>query len=370
MRGGALTGAAALAAALWTGGAAAGQWDESYFPNVPLVTQDGEEVRFYDDLVDDRIVVVNFAYTDCPDICGLSTARMGQIVDWLGDKVGRDVFVYTISLDPEVDTPEKLKAYAEAFGAGPGWTFLTGTRENIDTVRFKLGERSESLAEHRSDMVIGNDRTGQWRRTSLMGSLVVATTDILELDPDWRPPTRTAVVRAPAEASALNSEDKRGEALFLTGCAACHTIGNGVRVGPDLGGVTLRRDRGWLVDFLRAPDLMLESGDPVAVALDAAFPVARMPNLDLGPTDVADLIHYLDRQTARLGEAAVESPEDGAGHDHGRDHDHGAGGDHAASGHSGHDHGPEMAAQMRAQTAAPPPKGGAAETPRADPRGE
>ncbi len=308
----------------------ASPWDETYFPNVPLLTHDGEQVHFYDDLIDDRIVVVNFAYTDCPDICGLSTARLAQVVDWLGDRVGRDIFVYTISLDPETDTPEKLKAYADAFGAPQGWTFLTGTRENIDTVRFKMGERSESLAEHRSDMVIGNDTTGQWRRTSLMGSLVVTTNEILDLDPSWVPPIAAAV----AQDEKLTLKDTRGESLFITACAACHTIGEGTEIGPDLSGVSLRRDRAWLEAFLSDPSLMLEQEDPTAMALDASFPAIRMPDLGLGSNDIADVIHYIDSQTAVLG-AAMADAADEAGEDHvdaaladGHEHGHDATGGH------------------------------------------
>lgn len=331
--------AAALALGLWGGAAGAGPWDESYFPNVPLLTQEGETVRFYDDLIEGRIVVVTFVYTDCPDICGLSTARLAQVVDWLGDRVGRDIFVYSISLDPETDTPERLKAYADAFGAGPGWTFLTGTRENIDLVRYKMGERSQDLSEHRSDMVIGNGATGQWRRSSLMGSLVVATTEILELDPSWTPPKPEAAAAAPDET--LVVKDTRGEGLFITACAACHAIGEGVRIGPDLAGVTLRRDRAWLETFLRDPSLMLENGDPTAVALDASFPAIRMPDLGLGPNDVADLIHYFDSQTVLLGEPMAEAAEEG-GHDHAGHHHHHASHEHDAPA-EGHDHGAHIA---------------------------
>ena len=316
--------AARLALILGPSLAAAGTWDGDYFPNVPLLTQNGEQVHFYDDLIDGHIVVVTFVYTDCPDICGLSTARLKQVVDWLGDRVGQDIFVYSVSLDPETDTPDRLKAYAEAFGAPPGWIFLTGTQENIDQVRFKLGERSESLSDHRSDMVIGNAATGEWRRTSLMGSLVVATMDILELDPAWTPPPQPGSHgHAP-----MNLADTKGESLFITACAACHTIGEGVRVGPDLAGVTLRREPAWLEEFLADPSLMLERGDPIAVALDTSFPDVRMPDLGLGADDIADLLHYLEDRTSRLGSPLPE--DEHAAHDHGEGHDH--------SGHGGHDH--------------------------------
>lgn len=310
--------AGSVALATGAGSPASAQWDESYFPNVELVTQDGERLRFWDDLISDKIVAVNFIYTECPDICGLSTARMARIVEWLGDRIGRDIFIYSISLDPETDTPDKLKEYATAFGAPDGWKFLTGSPEDVDSVRFKLGERSKSLSDHRSDMVIGNAATGEWRRASLMGSLVVVTEEILAMDPSWS--------RQPAPAGAqtqLVLTPTPGEGLFLGACAACHTIGDGVRVGPDLAGVTLRRDRDWLETYLLAPERVLAQGDAVAVALDRDFPAVRMPNLGLNKTDIGDLLQYLQAQTQLLDQTQdVTELADPEHEDHDATHDH------------------------------------------------
>lgn len=343
--------AVALATAFGSSQPAQAQWDESYFPDVQLVTQDGENVRLWNDLLKDKIVVVSFIYTECPDICGLATARMAQISDWLGDRLGRDIFFYSISLDPATDTPDKLKAFAQAFDAPPGWVFLTGNPADVDVVRFKFGERSETLKQHRSDVVIGNAATGEWRRASLMGSLVVATEDILALDPAWseNPVGLKAADVAPdaheghkghdAAQQSLIVRDNPGQGLFFTACAACHTIGEGVRVGPDLAGVTLRRDRDWLERYIQAPQRMIAQGDPVAVALDAQFPVVRMPNLGLGPTDVGDLIDYLRAETERIDQVAeAEMPSDAehAAH-HADGHSHG-GTEVQGDGHTDHKH--------------------------------
>src|SRR5262245_43126643 len=106
--------------------AAGGPWGSDYFPNVPLITQDGTTVHFYDDLLKGKKVAVNLIYTSCKDECPLETARLVQVQRLLGDRVGKDVFFYSISIDPKRDTPGVLKAYAEKFGVGPGWLFLTG----------------------------------------------------------------------------------------------------------------------------------------------------------------------------------------------------------------------------------------------------
>jgi protein SCO1/2 len=117
-------------------------WGASYFPNVPLVTQDGKTVRFYDDLMKGRKVLINFIYALCDQACPLDTANMARVQKMLGPRVGSEVFMYSITLDPEHDTPQALKAYAEQYGAGPGWLFLTGKREDIDAVRALQARRA------------------------------------------------------------------------------------------------------------------------------------------------------------------------------------------------------------------------------------
>ena len=128
-----------LKSAVCLQGASAGnRWGANYFPNVPLTTQDGKTADLYDDLLKGKAVVVNLIYTHCQDSCPLETARLAQVQKMLGARVGKDIF-YSISIDPEHDTPEALKAYAEKFHAGPGWMFLTGNKEDINLIGRKLG---------------------------------------------------------------------------------------------------------------------------------------------------------------------------------------------------------------------------------------
>src|SRR2546427_12373909 len=118
---------------------AASPWGANYFPNVPLTTQDGTTVHFYDDLLKGKAVAINAIYTNCKDECPLETARLVQVQQLLSDRVGKDIFFYSITIDPQQDTPAVLKAYAEQFGVGPGWLFLTGTQADIDLLSRKLG---------------------------------------------------------------------------------------------------------------------------------------------------------------------------------------------------------------------------------------
>ncbi|HET9594017.1 MAG TPA: SCO family protein [Anaeromyxobacteraceae bacterium] len=138
------------------------------FPDPRLVTQEGKEVRFYDDLVRGRVVMVNFAYTRCTGKCPLSTARLVEVQRLLGQRFGRDVFHLTISLDPERDTPEAMRRYMAAHGGRPGWIWLTGAREDIDGIRRFLGvaDRDPAVdadrARHTGLVLLGDDRTGRW----------------------------------------------------------------------------------------------------------------------------------------------------------------------------------------------------------------
>ncbi|MGI9424156.1 MAG: SCO family protein, partial [Hyphomicrobiaceae bacterium] len=195
----------ALAATLGVADAApkGARWGEKYFPNYRVVDQHGKAYNFYKDLIENKIVAVNFVYTNCPDICGLQSARMSIVQDQLGDRLGRDLFIYSISLDPVRDTPEALKAYATAFGVRPGWLFLTGDPKQLHEIRYKLGERSRSLAEHRNDIVLGNDRTGEWGRSSMMANLKQLTRSIIDMDPRERDKSRGVPRRRTAKAISM-----------------------------------------------------------------------------------------------------------------------------------------------------------------------
>jgi len=111
------------------------------FLNVPLTTHEGRQVRFYDDLIKGKTVLLNIMYTVCTSeaICPLGTANLVSVQEILGPRVGRDIFMYSITLDPANDTPQVLKNYARAFGVKPGWTFLTGEKEEIERLRRNLG---------------------------------------------------------------------------------------------------------------------------------------------------------------------------------------------------------------------------------------
>ncbi len=292
----AATTAVALVAVLAAGAAsAANPWGADYFPNVPLTTQDGKTVRFYDDLLKGRKVAINAIFTSCTDVCPLETANLVQLTKQLGDRVGKDVYFYSISIDPKRDTPEVLKAYAEKFGAGgPGWLFLTGKPEDIKLITKKLAlirdrdNPTSRESHHAPYLVLGIEPSGLWTRKHATTSprFLAATMNTFFGWPETEPQ------KSYAEARPLQISE--GQRLFQSRCSSCHTIGQGDKMGPDLRGVTDRRERAWLARYIADPAQMLSSGDPVATALHNKYKKAGMPYLGLSASQVAEVIAFLD----------------------------------------------------------------------------
>ena len=297
---GAVTGLLTAALFLSAAQARAATWGANYFPNIPLTTQDGKKVYFYDDLLKDKKVVINFIYTRCGDSCPLETARLVQVQRILGDRVGRDIFFYSISVDPVRDTPEELRAYADRYHAGPGWLFLTGKNSDIAAVRKKLGLAAHTgeneITDHSTSLMIGNTATGQWIRDSSLDNPQYIALIIRDWLSSWAEsiPGRSYAEKPPPSPAMSD----RGAYLFESRCAACHTVGQGDSLGPDLLGVTRIRTREWLAGMIAAPNRMLSEKDPVATALFTRYKELRMPNLRLGEVDVNALIGYLAAQDA------------------------------------------------------------------------
>jgi protein SCO1 len=111
----------------------------AWFTNVEVKTHDGRTLRFYDDVMKGKIVMINFFFTDCDAICPLMTENLARVQELLGPRVGTEIFMASISLQPEHDTPEVLAAYAKTYGIGPGWVLLTGKKDEIDVLRHRLG---------------------------------------------------------------------------------------------------------------------------------------------------------------------------------------------------------------------------------------
>jgi protein SCO1/2 len=134
-----------------------------YFTDLPVITQEGKERRFYSDILDGRVVMITFFYTNCPT-AGPDNAKIAEIRELLEGKAGNDVLVVTISADPERDTPDALKEYAQRYDAGKGRLLLTGPKETMRTINLKLGNVNPDPESHIRVFLLGNLKTGHWIR--------------------------------------------------------------------------------------------------------------------------------------------------------------------------------------------------------------
>ncbi len=133
-------------------------------PDVPLVDQDGKPVRFYTDLVKDRVVAVNFVFTSCTTICPPMGANFAKLRKILSARAGREVQLISVSVDPATDTPERLKAWGQKFGAGPGWTLVTGDRNQVTLLLKSLGVYTANISDHSPLVLLGDDTRHRWTR--------------------------------------------------------------------------------------------------------------------------------------------------------------------------------------------------------------
>jgi protein SCO1/2 len=131
-------------------------------PDVVVLDQNSQKVRFYSDLVKGKIVAVNFMFTTCTTICSPMTANLARVQKMLLARGEKNVHFISVSVDPEGDTPEKLKSYAAMFHAQPGWTFVTGTRAQLEPIWRAFGVPMGAKEDHTATVVIGNDARHDW----------------------------------------------------------------------------------------------------------------------------------------------------------------------------------------------------------------
>mgnify|MGYP006275842005 CR=1 FL=1 len=282
----------------------------SYFPNVELTNQNGIRKYFFDDMVAGKVVLINFVYTTCKLSCPLETARLRKVYDLVKDRMGKDIFFYSISIDPENDTPDVLKSYTERFKIGEGWEFLTGDEESVTLLQKKLGlfvdgtttrnkagnkaGNQDSKEGHSLNLIVGNQATGQWIKRSHLENAQILATILQQLHPrQEKPLSLSSYSQAPVKLTSVSP----GEKLFYSRCADCHTIGQGDSIGPDLKGVAQKRDAEWLKRWIKEPDVMLAAGDPIASEMLARFNSINMPNLKLSDQDVVQVLDFINNES-------------------------------------------------------------------------
>ena len=137
----------------------------AYFTDLEVIDQNGKALRFYSDVLANKVVMINVIYADCEDACPLITQALGAVRDQIPELFGSQVHFVTISTDPVTDTPGQLKKFAAAQGADvPGWSFLTGSKDNVDHILRKLGQFSEQREAHSTLLIAGNVPAKRWSK--------------------------------------------------------------------------------------------------------------------------------------------------------------------------------------------------------------
>jgi len=139
------------------------QFSSAKIPNTRILDQNGKQLNFYDDLIKGKTVAINFIFTTCTTVCPPLTATFRKVQQTASER-GLDVKLISISVDPVVDTPERMRAFAEKFNPEQGWTFVTGEKGEIDSLLQALGVAVTSKNDHTPMIIIGNDTLDYWTR--------------------------------------------------------------------------------------------------------------------------------------------------------------------------------------------------------------
>ena len=157
--------------------------EQTLFSDLKVLTHEGQEARFYSDLIKDKIVVINFFYTNCPT-AQMSLTTLSNLQETLGGQLGTDIRLLSISVDPEKDTLKAIQEYAEKYNPKKGWLFLTGKKENVDAINRKLGNRSTIPENHIQVFLLGNLKTGHWMRLPESAQAVAVAAGLRILAPE------------------------------------------------------------------------------------------------------------------------------------------------------------------------------------------
>jgi protein SCO1/2 len=137
---------------------------QKYFTDVVLLNQNNEQMRLYSDLLKGKVVIINAFFATCQGSCLPMNRNLEKVQEALGERLGKDVNIISISVDSTVDSPANLKEYAKKLHAKPGWYFLTGEKKNVDFALHKLGQYVDDKNDHLNIFIIGNERTGLWKK--------------------------------------------------------------------------------------------------------------------------------------------------------------------------------------------------------------
>jgi protein SCO1/2 len=135
----------------------------NYFANLALVDQNGKDTDLYS-LMKGRTIVLNSFFASCSATCPVMTGTFNALQERFAARLGKDIVLVSITVDPANDTPAKLEAYARNVKAVPGRYFLTGSKEQVDAALQRIGQFAASPEQHTNVIVVGNEKTGLWKK--------------------------------------------------------------------------------------------------------------------------------------------------------------------------------------------------------------
>jgi protein SCO1/2 len=135
-----------------------------YFTDLPVITHDGQTLNFYTDLLKNKIVLINLFFSGCEKSCPMVHSKLAKLQNELDDYLGKSVFFISITIDPEPDTPDIMKHYAQSFKPKPGWSFVTGSPENIKTITYRLGQINDDKEAHAPFLMVGDVSNVRWKK--------------------------------------------------------------------------------------------------------------------------------------------------------------------------------------------------------------
>src|SRR5215213_3733193 len=138
-------------------------FNSARIPNTRVFDQNGKQLNFYDDLIKGKTVAINFIFTTCTTVCPPMSATFRKVQQTALER-GLDIRLVSVSVDPVVDTPERLRAFAEKFKAEEGWTFVTGDKGEMDSLLLALGASVTDKNDHTPMILLGNDMVDYWTR--------------------------------------------------------------------------------------------------------------------------------------------------------------------------------------------------------------
>jgi protein SCO1/2 len=131
-------------------------------PDLELSDQEGRKVRFYSDLIKDKVVVLSFFYTSCNYTCSMQGKTFSKLQSLLGERLGKSVFLISVTTDPAKDDPALLKAWGKRYDVQSGWTLVTGEASELNKLLIPFTGNRAGAGMHLPSTFIGNDRTGLW----------------------------------------------------------------------------------------------------------------------------------------------------------------------------------------------------------------